>query len=89
MAQGVNGDINNQSIVDSVDAFGSGARSKSAYNNGIPTWWNIELPNLLDDNPNIRIVYHENTPPYKQRIVVSGKEVYRKYYFEGKLHPEY
>ena len=49
-AQGVTGD---------VDAFGSNARVQNDYvKNGIPTFWNIELPTLLRNNALVIINYY-------------------------------
>ena len=41
-----------------IHAFGSKANMKSPFNNGVPTFWNIELPNLLANNPNVKIIYN-------------------------------
>ena len=48
-----------------IHAFGSNAKLKTDYGgNGIPTFWNIELPNLLENNPNVKIIYHYNENDY-------------------------
>ena len=53
-----------QQATGEIHAFGSNAKKKSDFNNGIPTFWNIELPNLLAKNINTKIIYHCYTDGY-------------------------
>ena len=48
-----------QGVTGDVDAFGSNARVQNDYvENGIPTFWNIELPTLLKNNRAVKINYY-------------------------------
>ena len=48
-----------------IHAFGSHAKTTTPYGaNGVPTFWNIELPNILKKNKNAHIIYHYNVEDF-------------------------
>ena len=48
-----------------IHAFGSHAKTTTPYGaNGVPTFWNIELPTILKKNKNAHIIYHYNVEDY-------------------------
>merc|ERR1712168_311312 len=78
-----------QQVKGDVDVFGENASLESKYaKNNIPTFWNIELPALLEKNKNVKISYHKSTTKpknpkdYKVVEVVEGLKVYKDYYKE-------
>ena len=88
-----------------MHAFARQLRTKTPYGNGIPTFYNIELPAILDKDRSAQMVFHYNANNgediwyYRHythcaenvmgRYSLDAYDTFAEYQFSGRPYPDY